>query len=169
MRRRILLRCSPGDREQAGILRTKWIDALNITLDEEDSQPHVTVSHEPEVEAAGSIPKAKPRVSILLIGTETASDISLMARVTSGLANGDCVIGIRLAPELAVPTALYAAGSEILDCDSEELSHACDRATLAVRRAPAIVAAANSATAGEDECARAPTAVVQSDPVPIPE
>lgn len=169
MRRRILLRCSPADREQAEILRAKWKDALNVTIDDEVPQPGAMVAHEPDAEAGASTPEPKPKVSLLLIGAETASDTSLMTRVSNGLDRGDCVIGVLLAPEFAVPSALYGAGSEILDCSSNELPQACDRATTAIRRAPAIVDAANSATASELDCARAPTGVVQGDPVPIPE
>lgn len=168
MRRRILLRCSPVDRKQAGELRAKWIDAIDATLDKEDAQPCVKAAHKTDA-AAGATPEAKPRVCILLIGAETALDTSLMTRVKDGIDNGDCVIGVRLATEAAVPTVLYAAGSEILDCDSDDLPYACDRAMTAIRRAPAIVAAANSGTANEDECARAPTAVVEGDRVPISE
>lgn len=169
MKRRILLRCSRADREQAELLRAKWKDVIHATLDEEVDQPRLMVASEPDAEAGDSNPEAKPRVGVLLIGAETASDTSLMARITNGLKNGDCVIGVLLDPEFEVPSALYAAGSEILTCDSNELPQACDRATTGIRRAPAIVDAANSATSGEPDCARAPTGVVQGDLVPIPE
>lgn len=168
MRRRILLRYSPADYKQAKVFRDKWLDTINFILDENDSQPSAVAAHESDAEAGASTSDAKPSVSVLLIGAETASDTSLMARVTDG-PRGDCIIGVRLAPELAVPTAIYAAGSEILDFDSDEVPRACDRAMTAIRRAPAIVDAASSETANEDECARAPTAVVEADRVPIPE
>lgn len=149
MRRRVFLCYSPKDSVQAGAFQSRWSEKL-------------------VVERGASL-NDRPRVTIVLIGLVTVDDDEAMGTIIGRLAQGDGVIGIRLDSNVTVPDALHNAGCEIFDIDSLEIPDACDRAFLAVRRAPAIKEAALNTASADEECARAPTVVVQSDRVPIPD
>ena len=169
MRRRIVIRYSAEDAKQADGCRAKWAGLLKINFDDDDtSEPLISQAAETDIPALTG-GEAKPQVSVLLIGSHTAEDTAVKAAVDRALARGESVLGVRLASGVAIPEALYRSGCELLDLDSDDLGDAFGRAALGIRRRAGIVEAAESATSTDEECARAPTEVVQGDHVPIPE
>ena len=92
-----------------------------------------------------------------------------MEGMAKSLQRGDAVVAVCVMPNAKVPEALDSAGCETLDWDDPAIPEACERAVIGIRRAPAIIEAAKSAGANDEECARAPTAVVEGDRVPVPD
>jgi hypothetical protein len=168
MRRRVALWYVKSDSEWAESFRARWAKHLNV--EHADGPPPEVVDPECEMEAGcTTAPSDRARVVILLVGAVTAEHAALMDGVAKSLERGDAVIAACVPPTVSVPGALYAAGCEILDWDSAEMPAACERAIVGMRRAPSIIAAAENVGTDDDECARAPTVVVEGDPVPVPE
>lgn len=92
-----------------------------------------------------------------------------MEALANGLVRRHVIVAVCITSDAKVPEVLHNSGCEILDWDCPDIPQACERAALGLRRAPAIIEAAKNAGLGEEECARAPTAVVEGDRVPVPE
>jgi hypothetical protein len=166
MRRHITLLYSHADSERADAFRTRWAEHLYAKL--EARPPVEAIDEAREMERGSTAVGLARSIVVILIGNGTADDSSLMERVAGGLGRGDVIVAVCIARNVKVPEVLHKAGCEVLDWDCLEIPQACERADRARRRAPAIIEAANSAGLGDEECARAPTAVVEGDHVPVP-
>ncbi len=166
MRRRVTLWYSQPDTDRADAFRARWAAYLNV---EREAGPLAEVIDSArEIEEGHTAACDEAKVVVVLVGGGTAEDASLMDGLTKSLRRGDAVVAVCLTPKAKVPEALYSAGCEIVNWDGPEIPQACERAVLGIRRAPGIIEAAKNAGADDEECARAPTVVVEGDPVPVP-
>ena len=92
-------------------------------------------------------------VTVVLLGRDTADSSWVDWEIEESNNKGNGLLGIRLDPEAKVPARLIDCGAEILDWfrpeDVNEFTDAIERAALASRRAPQLVAAS-----GNSSCTR---------------
>jgi len=90
-------------------------------------------------------------VSVVLIGKATHGSDWVSDEIQWSLDKGNGIVGIKLEPDVPVPEVLNACGAEIVEWDPHRFGDAIERAALAARRVPSIVA---SASEDMDPCNR---------------
>lgn len=139
MARRIFISYQHEDRMKAkGFNLLRWNKNVDFEcvgrhlLDPVDSNNEKYIREQIKEQLSGT------SVTVVLIGKNTADSDWVADEVKWSLDKGNGVLGIRLEPDVTIPSALSDCGAEILDWDPHSFQPAIERAAKWLPRTKAI-------------------------------